>query len=112
MIVGGAAEAVVFPVPECVVPEGLDGPVHLFITSSATPLASNIVTQDGSSIVAGMSSFLDRAKCFHADPALGPAIAFIDSIPNVLAEVSDHNHLHVCSYADIRPGHPRRRRWC
>ena len=26
MIVGGASEALVFPVPSCVVPNGLDGP--------------------------------------------------------------------------------------
>lgn len=76
MIVGGAAEAVSFPVAECRVPEGIDGPgqshsthpassgqrlnerfcpVLVFITNSATPLAANIVTQDKEAIVAGTS---------------------------------------------------------
>ena len=55
MIVGGATEAIVLSMSECVVPDGLDGPVHLFITNSETPLSSNIVGQDASIIVAGMS---------------------------------------------------------
>jgi hypothetical protein len=58
MIVGGAIEAIVFPISECVVPDGLDGPVHLFITSSETPLSSNIVNQDASIIVAGGSGWV------------------------------------------------------
>ena len=56
MIVGGATEAIVLRMSECVVPDGLDGPVHMFITNSETPLSSNIVGQDASIIVAGMSS--------------------------------------------------------
>ncbi|WVQ80817.1 hypothetical protein IAT38_002924 [Cryptococcus sp. DSM 104549] len=64
MIVGGATEGIVFPVADCKVPDGLDGAVHLFVTSSDTPLSSNIVGQDASIIVAG------------------PAVAFIDTIVN------------------------------
>ncbi|WVW84033.1 hypothetical protein I302_106061 [Kwoniella bestiolae CBS 10118] len=64
MIIGGATESINLPIGECRVPEGLDGAVHLFITSSATPISANIVNQDASAFVAG------------------PAIAFIDTIAN------------------------------
>ncbi len=70
MIVRGAAEAVVFPVSSCVVPEGLDGPgkstshnerqltiVHIFVTSSETPLNADSVTQDAAAIIAGESLY-------------------------------------------------------
>ncbi|KAK6909974.1 hypothetical protein I203_104000 [Kwoniella mangroviensis CBS 8507] len=64
MIVGGATESINLPIAECKVPDGLDGAVHLFITSSSTPLSPNIVIQDATAIVAG------------------PGIAFIDTIAN------------------------------
>jgi len=75
IIVGGAIEAIVFPISECVVPDGLDGPVHLFITSSETPLSSNIVNQTKTPALlwpvglAGwsvLSKLMRRARCrFH-----------------------------------------------
>ncbi|WVQ99587.1 hypothetical protein IAU59_006723 [Kwoniella sp. CBS 9459] len=69
MITGGATEAIVLPIAECTVPDGLDGAVHLFITNSSTPLSSNIVNQDASIIVAG------------------PAVTFIDSITNAQSQI-------------------------
>ncbi|ORY32790.1 hypothetical protein BCR39DRAFT_521573 [Naematelia encephala] len=57
MIIGGATQAIIFPLSQCVVPDGIDGPVHLFITNSSTPLSTNIVGQDTSSIIAGQLSF-------------------------------------------------------
>ncbi|WWC62098.1 uncharacterized protein I303_104688 [Kwoniella dejecticola CBS 10117] len=69
MIVGGATESINLPIAECKVPDGLDGAVHLFITSSSTPLGANIVTQDASLIVAG------------------PAVTFVDTIPNAQTQL-------------------------
>ncbi|TYJ54115.1 hypothetical protein B9479_005211 [Cryptococcus floricola] len=64
MIVGGATEAINLAVGDCKVPDGLDGAVYMFLTNSSTPLSSNILNQDASTLVAG------------------PALAFIDSVEN------------------------------
>ena len=57
MIVGGATESIVFPIPECQVPDGLDGPIHLLVTNSSTPFSANIVNQDPNTLVAGECDF-------------------------------------------------------
>ncbi|GFZ43846.1 hypothetical protein JCM24511_01566 [Saitozyma sp. JCM 24511] len=69
MIIGGATEAITFPLSKCVVPDKIDGAVHLFVCSSSTPLSANIINQDTSIIVAG------------------PAVAFIDTVTNLESEL-------------------------
>ncbi|KAH8921273.1 hypothetical protein BT69DRAFT_1264685 [Atractiella rhizophila] len=60
MVFGGATEALVFPIDNCRVPKGFNGPVMLFITDSKTPLAGDAATQDQSIIVAGPAAiFVD-----------------------------------------------------
>jgi rubrerythrin len=61
MLVGGQATALAFPLSQCVVPPGVNGPVYLFVTSSSQPLANDPLIRDSSDIVAG------------------PTVAFIDS---------------------------------
>lgn len=53
MLVGGASETVNFPLEQCAVPAGVDGPVFVFLTSSATPLAADINKQAQDTILAG-----------------------------------------------------------
>lgn len=61
MIVGGATDALIFPIEQCVVPANVFGPVAIIVTSDAQPLlASQIVDQNQNTTVAG------------------PTIAFID----------------------------------
>jgi len=53
MIVGGASQSVTLPLHQCIIPEHVDGPVYVYITSDSTPLAADINVQDASSILAG-----------------------------------------------------------
>lgn len=67
MIVGGAATSIVFPISQCVVPEGLNGPVAIWITSDNQPLVNNV---------------RDRAT---TQQMAGPAFAFIDTQSQILS---------------------------
>jgi hypothetical protein len=70
MMVGGASFAIVLPFQQCVVPSGIDGPVAIYVTSDAQPLANNIRDQATNSLVAG------------------PTMAFIDTVPQDLASLA------------------------
>jgi len=60
MIVGGVSQAIVSPFSSCTVPSNMTGPVAIFVTNSSTPLDTDVVTQDPSSIVAGPAfTFID-----------------------------------------------------
>ncbi|ORX35802.1 ferritin-like domain-domain-containing protein [Kockovaella imperatae] len=90
MIVGGASEALVFPIPSCVVPDGLDGPVHIFVTNSETPLSANIVGQDAGIIVAGpVVTFIDAVSSSEAELLLGQVSAASGHIasPKVIEKI-------------------------
>jgi hypothetical protein len=67
MLIGNADSAISLPLAECVVPEGINGPVAIFLTNSNQPIPANLNDQDASTIVSG------------------PTIAFIDSQPDALA---------------------------
>lgn len=70
MILPGHPIALSQPIGECVVPSEIpDGPVYVFITDDAQPLASNIVVQNGDQIKAG------------------PAIAFFDNTVDALGDL-------------------------
>lgn len=56
MLVGGAPSAQVFPAENCIVPQGVDGPVAVYLTGSNTPLQSNLIQQDITAILAGPGS--------------------------------------------------------
>ncbi|EKM59598.1 uncharacterized protein PHACADRAFT_250200 [Phanerochaete carnosa HHB-10118-sp] len=67
MIVGGAPIALTFPYDQCIVPQGIDGPVALYITSDDQPLANDIIEQATIDLIAG------------------PTMAFIDTVPDDLS---------------------------
>jgi len=69
MLTGGANATLSFPIDQCVVPEGINGPVAIFITSDNQPLNTNVVDRQNQTVVAG------------------PLMTFIDSIPDPLASV-------------------------
>ncbi|GAA5934787.1 hypothetical protein JCM10213_007864 [Rhodosporidiobolus nylandii] len=69
MLVGGAPSAIVLPASQCAVPAGIDGPVAVYLTSSTTPLASNILIQSSVEVVAG------------------PGLIFVDVQVTVLSEL-------------------------
>ena len=74
---GGQPQALPQPVETCSLPvDNINGPVYMFITDDAHPLASNILSQNHESIKAG------------------PAIAFVDQQEAVLSKLVLHDGLH------------------
>jgi len=69
MLVGGAPMSISLPMSQCVVPTGINGPVALFITSDNQPLLNNVRDRAQNKVVAG------------------PALAFIDTKPEMIAQV-------------------------
>ena len=77
ILVGGQPQALSQPVESCALPvDSIDGPVFMFITDDAHPLASNILSQNHESIQAG------------------PAIAYVDKQEAVLSKLVLHDGLH------------------
>ncbi|KAG6836625.1 hypothetical protein H0H93_005968 [Arthromyces matolae] len=70
MLIGGAAESIPLPLSQCVVPDGINGPVALFITSDGNPLINNVRDRAQNKIVAG------------------PTMAFIDTKPELLGQMA------------------------
>jgi hypothetical protein len=53
MLTGGATTAIVMQASSCIVPPNINGPVAVFLTSDANPLAGNLATQNAANVVAG-----------------------------------------------------------
>lgn len=70
MLVGGLPFSIPLPMGECVVPEGINGPVAIWITSDEQPLNAGAVDRQSNAIIAG------------------PAMTFIDSpAPDAMSEL-------------------------
>lgn len=69
MLVGGANETINLPLHGCTIPDGINGPVYVFLTSSSAPIAADINVQDASTILAG------------------PGLIFVDALTTLLQEV-------------------------
>ncbi|KIM25177.1 hypothetical protein M408DRAFT_220890 [Serendipita vermifera MAFF 305830] len=78
MIIGGNPTALSLPINECIVPEGLDGPVWIWITSDNQPLNTNIHVRATDKIIAG------------------PTAAFIDSRSNALGALVRNADWRAC----------------
>ncbi|KAF8075842.1 ferritin-like domain-containing protein [Lyophyllum atratum] len=70
MLVGGAAMSIPLPMTQCVVPEGINGPVAIFITSDGQPLLNNVRDRATNKLIAG------------------PTLAFIDTKPQMLGQIA------------------------
>ena len=86
MLIGGNATALSLPIKECIVPSGLNGPVAIFLTTDAQPLAADVVIQDPASILCG------------------PTIAFIDTDADALGALVRNTKKPVQSSDEITPG--------
>lgn len=63
MMTGGVASAAAFPIDQCVVPQGLEGPVYIYITNTTQPLLNSQQNQNVASIVAGPTGgFIDTRQ--------------------------------------------------
>jgi hypothetical protein len=69
MMIGGQATSIPLPLNQCVVPQGINGPVAIFVTSDGQPLLNDVKNRASSQLVAG------------------PALAFIDTKPQALAQL-------------------------
>jgi len=69
MMFGGTPMSISLPLSQCVVPDGINGPVAIWITSDNQPLLNNV---------------RDRAS---AQLVAGPTIAFIDTHPQLLGQL-------------------------
>jgi hypothetical protein len=70
MIAGGLPVSISLPLSQCVVPDGIDGPVALWVTSDDQPLINNPINRAVDKQVAG------------------PTIAFIDSKSQLLGQMA------------------------
>lgn len=90
MMTGGAPFTISLPFDECVVPEGINGAVVIWITSDENPLANNI---------------RDRAT---DKQIAGPTVAMIDTSPDMLSQLSrssgDANSNESVTTQTISPG--------
>lgn len=70
MLVGGLPFTISLPLSQCVVPDGINGPVALWITSDLQPLINNPRDRAVDKLVAG------------------PTIAFLDTKPQILGQLA------------------------
>jgi len=86
MMTGGVANAASFPIDQCVVPQGLEGPVYIFITNTTQPLLNSQQNQNVASIVAGPAGgFIDTrqesaSQLFKTNGALGQGSTTVSTI--------------------------------
>jgi hypothetical protein len=73
MLLGGQPFSIPLPYDNCVVPQGVNGPVAIFITSDGQPLINNVRDRATTQLVAG------------------PAMAFIDTQPQVIGSLIRSN---------------------
>ncbi|KAH9059312.1 ferritin-like domain-containing protein [Lactarius vividus] len=69
MLVGGAPFSISLPLNQCVVPDGINGPVAIWVTSDDQPLNNNARDRGSNAIVAG------------------PLMAFIDTKPEAIGQL-------------------------
>ena len=71
MLVGGMPTSISLPLDQCIVPQGVEGPVGLFITSDNQPLNNNVRDRATQAVLAGPSmAFIDTQKQLLSQLAL------------------------------------------
>ena len=73
MLLGGQPSSIALPLKDCIVPQGINGPVVIWITSDEQPLLNDV---------------RDRAT---AQLIAGPTIAFVDTQPEQLGQLARLN---------------------
>lgn len=63
MLVGGMPSSISLPLDSCVVPEGIEGPVAIFVTPDDQPLNNNVRDRATQAVIAGPTmAFIDTTK--------------------------------------------------
>ncbi|KAI0751274.1 ferritin-like domain-containing protein [Daedaleopsis nitida] len=74
MLVGGMPDSISLPFDQCVVPQGIEGPVAIFVTSDNQPLNNNVRDRANQPILAGPTmAFIDTQKQLLSQLALAAA---------------------------------------
>ncbi|KAI0662966.1 ferritin-like domain-containing protein [Cubamyces menziesii] len=83
MLVGGMPASIPFPLDQCVVPSGIEGPVAIFVTSDMQPLNNNVVERASQAVVAGPTmAFIDTQKQLLSQLALAGSSSSGDNSSN------------------------------
>jgi len=69
MLIGGLPNSIPLPLNDCIIPQDINGPVVIWITSDGQPLVNNVGDRATSQLIAG------------------PAIAFVDTKPQLLGQL-------------------------
>jgi len=70
MLAGGSEISLSMPIDNCIVPDGINGPVYIYITNSTQPLQANLKNQ-----------------CTSCQAA-GPTLIFLDTAPEFLGQLA------------------------
>jgi len=70
MLLGGLPTSIPFPLNDCIIPQDVDGPVVIWITSDDQPLINDVGKRATSQLIAG------------------PAVAFVDTKPQLLGQLA------------------------
>lgn len=83
MLIGGMAMSIPLPMSQCVVPEGINGPVAIWITSDGQPLLNNLRDRATTQMIAGPTfAFIDTQPELLGQLARGGAVAGNTGAPN------------------------------
>lgn len=69
MMTGGMPFSLNLPLDQCIVPEGINGPVAIWVTSDNNPLINNVIDRDTTKMIAG------------------PVVAFVDTASELLGQL-------------------------
>lgn len=70
MLIGGIRSSIPLPLNDCIIPQDIDGPVVIWVTSDGQPLLNDIANRATSQLIAG------------------PTVAFIDTKPQLLGQLT------------------------
>ncbi|RDX53050.1 hypothetical protein OH76DRAFT_65404 [Lentinus brumalis] len=71
MLVGGMSTSISLPIDQCIVPQGVEGPVGIFITADNQPLNNNVRDRATQAVLAGPTmAFIDTQKQLLSQLAL------------------------------------------
>ncbi|KAH9950084.1 ferritin-like domain-containing protein [Amylocystis lapponica] len=84
MLIGGIPFSISLPFSQCIVPQGINGPVAIYITSDNQPIDANVVQRNLNTVIAGpILTFIDISEDVLSSLARGGSIGSIPSGNNI-----------------------------
>jgi hypothetical protein len=101
MLIGGAVASISLPLQQCIVPDGINGPVAIWLTSDSQPLVNNVRDRATTQIVAGPTmAFIDTQKEALAAAARGSSAPSDSSSSTPTAAASETTSTTTVSFDD------------